>query len=332
MEELGNPDTTALDYWLNWRFLLCAIWVLTPMVLSFYMIWRYEYLEGLKAEGSETPINTSQFLHGDEAWMPCVKEIHPIWLLLFRVFAFFLLLVAVVSDVVIHGSDLFFYYTQWTFVLVTIYFAFASVFSIYGCYKYHQTCSTVNTVTIDTEKGIYAPLTYGNGLGVMKDPDDCHPRKYSLRNATMWRYAFQIMFQMTAGSVMLTDCVYWFLIFPFLTLAEYKMSFLTIVAHSLNLVMILGDTALNSLPFPWFRISYFVLWTGFYTIFEWAVHVCVSTWWPYPILDLSSPLSPVWYLIVAVLHLPCYGIFALLVNTKFYMLSTWFPRSYRCLR
>ncbi|KAM7506604.1 hypothetical protein LguiA_017057 [Lonicera macranthoides] len=335
MQLLGVPDTTTLSYWLNWRVLLCAIWVLLPMFISLFVIRKYEYLDDSESDREGAQQERARFLYGDEAWRPCVKEIHPIYLMVFRIIAFGLLLWAIVADVVIHGGDLFFYYTQWTFTLVTIYFAFGSVLSIYGCLQHYKTCSTVNghNVRIDAEKGFYVPLTSGetgNAVGMVKDV--VHQGKsYVLQNAALWCYAFKIIFQMTAGSVMLTDSVYWFVIFPFLTIKEYKMSFLTVTAHSLNLVLLLGDTALNSLRFPWFRITYFILLTGFYVIFEWTVHIVASTWWPYPFLDLSAPYAPLWYLVVAVLHLPCYGIFALLVKTKYYMLSTWFSQSYQCL-
>lgn len=82
----------------------------------------------------------------------------------------------------------------------------------------------------------------------------------------------------------------------------------------MNAILILGDTALNGMVifdspfllffpsfqylfslvskkyhrvctnvsmqrFPWFRISYFVLLTGVYVIFEWIVHASVSMWY-----------------------------------------------------
>lgn len=40
-------------------------------------------------------------------------------------------------------------------------------------------------------------------------------------------FLFYCYKQMTAGSVMLTDSVYWFVIFPFLTIKEYNMNFVS---------------------------------------------------------------------------------------------------------
>uniref|UniRef100_A0A803QJ03 Reverse transcriptase Ty1/copia-type domain-containing protein n=1 Tax=Cannabis sativa TaxID=3483 RepID=A0A803QJ03_CANSA len=132
---------------------------------------------------------------------------------------------------------------------------------------------------------------------------------------------------MNAGAVMLTDSVFWFIIVPFLTIKDYNLSFMNVNLHSFNAILLLGDTALNCLQVPAFRITFFILWTGAFVIFQWIIHACVSFWWPYPFLDLSSPYAPVWYLLVAVMHIPCYGSFVLIVKMKRYLLTKWFPLS-----
>ncbi|EPS62686.1 hypothetical protein M569_12103, partial [Genlisea aurea] len=134
--------------------------------------------------------------------------------------------------------------------------------------------------------------------------------------------------QMTAGAVMITDVVYWIVIFPFMSLRDYEMNFLTVVTHALNIVLLLGDAVLNRLRFPWYGISYFVMLTGIYVIVQWIIHACISIWWPYPFLDLSEIHATLWYMIVAVMHIPCYYIFMGLVEVKQRMLSRYFPGSY----
>ncbi|CAH2080526.1 unnamed protein product [Thlaspi arvense] len=173
-----------------------------------------------------------------------------------------------------------------------------------------------------------------------------------------------------AGAVTLTDCVFWFVIYPFLTSDDYRLNFMDVCLHSLNAVFLLGDAVLNSLRFPFFRISYFILWTGAFVTFQWILHACVSMWWPYSFLDLSSPYAPIWYeytipysyeyvqaelfiqatclfrwdvcpcgwyyswklcqwyVAVGSMHLPCYGIFALVVRMKHFCLSRLFPDAF----
>ncbi|KAF3637355.1 putative tRNA (adenine-N(1)-)-methyltransferase catalytic subunit TRMT61A [Capsicum annuum] len=331
MQIQTTADTTDLSYWLNWRFLFCAIWVLTPTVAAVIILWKYERSVNIIQESDSRGDcqKSSLLLYFDKAWRPCVKRINPICLAAFRVSALALVTLVIVSDFVVHGGDIFFYYTQWTFALTTIYFWLGSVLSIYGCYQYNKANISISKIQMDMEQGLLESLVstdYTNGVKIVNNVDY---KGILLVPEIIGRcsYLFQILFQMAAGAVMLTDSVYWFVIFPFLTVKNYDFNIFTVVTHSLNAVLLLGDAALNSLWFPWFRMSYFVILTGVYVIFQWIVHACVSLWWPYPFLDLSLKYSPVWYLLVALLHIPCYGIFALLVRLKQYVLLRWFPQS-----
>ncbi|XP_038716665.1 uncharacterized protein LOC120010053 isoform X2 [Tripterygium wilfordii] len=328
MQLIVSADMTALSYWLNWRFLLCAIWVLTPTILALFVIGKYEGQNHRKSEQGKAQQEAINALHIDEAWRPCLRGIHPIWLLAFRVISFCWLFASLVDKVLISAPSIFFYYTQWTFTLVTIYFGLGALLSIYGCFQYHKISSrdlNEHHVSIDAEQGYYTPLTCQERTDVpeVRKDEEIHVSQ-AIRTSS---YVFQVIFQTSAGAVMLTDCIYWSIIYPFLTIKDYDLSFMTVNMHTLNAVLILGDTVLNCLPFPWFRFAYFVLWTSAFTIFQWILHACVSIRWPYPFLDLSSPYAPLWYLVTALLHIPCYGLFALIVRTKHYLLWKWFPPS-----
>lgn len=325
---LLNEDTTSLSYWLNWRVLLCAIWVLTPMSFASYLIWIYEHLEhsDFDRESEEVTIGTSW----NRVWSPCMREVPLSFLMAFRIMSFCLLLVAITFDVAVHGLDIFYFYTQWTFMLVTVYFLFGSLLSIYGCYQDFKINSVANALMgPDPESGTYMPLASEKSMkDKLAKSLEYKNKSQSTRIFQIVSHTYEILFQITAGSVMLTDVVYWCVIFPFLTIANYEMSFLTVVAHSLNAVLLVGDALLNSLRLPWYRISYFILWTGIYVIFQWIVHASVPLWWPYPFLDLSKPYAPLWYLVVALMHLPCYGIAVLIVKFKECMFTRWFSQSY----
>lgn len=108
-----NADTTIHSYWLNWRFLLCCIWVLTSMVFAAILISKYEgprIPKNRSSQGQET--ESPGLLYQDEVWRPCLKTIHPTWLLAFRVFAFLILLLLLILNVTVDGGDIFYYYTQ----------------------------------------------------------------------------------------------------------------------------------------------------------------------------------------------------------------------------
>ncbi|KAI7739556.1 hypothetical protein M8C21_014560, partial [Ambrosia artemisiifolia] len=310
MEITFVSDSTSLSYWLRWEFFFCLLSVLTSIIIASILIWKFE-----SSNNSERAYS----LYDGEAWIPCVKGLSPIWLMAFRIGASCLLLAASIADLATHGTNLFFYYTQWTLILTILYFVFGSLLSACGCMRQHKTCNASRHT--DAEKGMYAPLTKAGTDNAVNELGEC----YFSQAAAHWGYIFQIIYQITAGAVMLTDGVYWLVIFPFLTIVDYEMSFLTVVVHSINLVLLLGDTAMNSLGFPWFRISYFILFTAIYVMFEWIVHAFAATWWPYPFLNVSEQFAPMWYWMVAVLHLPFYAMFAGLVKTKYFILSRWFP-------
>lgn len=108
-----TTDTTASSYWLNWRFLLCAIWVLVAIVISFLLIWRYEGSRNkYRKRASEEQGEAAGCLYEDESWGTCLKSVHPIWLLAYRICAFCAMLALLLADAISHGGGIFTFYTE----------------------------------------------------------------------------------------------------------------------------------------------------------------------------------------------------------------------------
>ncbi|KAI4329825.1 hypothetical protein MLD38_028168 [Melastoma candidum] len=233
-----------------------------------------------------------------------------------------------------YGYSVFMYYTEWTFGLVMIYFAVGSVVSAYGCWLYYFPSPYLETIANgfsrqDMEDGANGPtITYReeeiNGAKLMQ----LYTQKQILERAGFWGYLMQIVFQAAAGAVVFTDIIFWCLIVPFLSTVRLGLNPLMGCMHTMNAFFMLLDTSLNSLSFPWFRISYFVLWTAIYVIVQWVIHACGYTSWPYPFLVLSTPWAPLWYFCLAVISLPCYVIYALIVRAKYNLFPKWFHQSF----
>lgn len=110
MELDATANSTTVSYWLNWRVYLCAVPVLVSMVLAFLVIWKHESSRNFTFGKGEN--QQERALSGDEAWKPCLKDIHPVCLLAFRVIAFSSLLVSLIAKIHINGGVIFYYYTQ----------------------------------------------------------------------------------------------------------------------------------------------------------------------------------------------------------------------------
>lgn len=88
-----TANTTTSSYWLNWRVLLCCIWLLLTLIFASTLISKHEGFRRRRDENEEDQQDSAGTLFEDETWKPCLKGIHPAWLLAFRVVAFFVLLV-----------------------------------------------------------------------------------------------------------------------------------------------------------------------------------------------------------------------------------------------
>ncbi|EXB44440.1 hypothetical protein L484_013858 [Morus notabilis] len=217
----------------------------------------------------------SGHLRGSQLWRSCWKEVHPKWLLLTRLLSFLVLAGFLAWDVVEWDATIFLYYTEWTFALVIVYFGLGIIVSAYGCWLSSNQPHPENEETIDfLRSGIEETRTETSNAHKAKEIKvGIKLQSQEIRKkAGFWGYLMQISFQTCAGAVILTDIVFWCVIVPFLSNARLGLN----------------------LPFPWFRLSYFVLWSCLYVIFQWVIHACGFSWWPYPFLELDTPWAPLW--------------------------------------
>ncbi|KAJ8748684.1 hypothetical protein K2173_008129 [Erythroxylum novogranatense] len=322
-----------LIYWYDF---ICFGIVVGAYIGSLWVLWRKEFA----ARRDNNTIHDSLLVDGglprnhvgsSQLWTTCWKSVSPLWLLLTRFISFVIMAALLTLDIINWGPSVYIYYTEWTFTLVMVYFALATVISTYGCWLSTSKVSYENgTMNGDREEGgtltsiIYRAKEI---RGVIK-MQSRHAEEAVRHRAGFWGYLMQTVYQTSAGAVILTDLVFWCIIVPFGSNAHLHLNLLMGCMHSLNAVFLLIDTALNNLPFPWFRIAYFVQWSCVYVVFQWVIHACGLTWWPYPFLELDLTWAPLWYFVLAVVHIPCYGFYALLVNAKHSIFPKLCPSCY----
>ncbi|XP_011079496.1 uncharacterized protein LOC105163000 isoform X2 [Sesamum indicum] len=299
MDNSDAKEILGLKYWLQWQVLVCALILLLTTALAILLLRK----RGSRERASLKP---------PDLWTPCWRNLHPRWLLFYRAFAFIAMAYLLYQTVAAFGFFVFFFYTQWTFALVMVYFALATIVSIQGCRIYArkplaQTGERDKFIKKDSEdidSGKPSVSKQRKSKGVIKL--EFHHNPTPTEQLGFLENLLQIIYQTCAGAAMLTDIVFWCLLLPFMTGEDFQLT----------------------LPFTWFGLVYFVLWSCAYVVFQWVLHACCFTWWPYPFFDLSTPWAPLWYLALGLVHIPCYGLYVLLKKAKNAAFSTMFPQKF----
>ncbi|KAF5732058.1 hypothetical protein HS088_TW18G00747 [Tripterygium wilfordii] len=189
-----------------------------------------------------------------QLWTSCWRGVHPGWLLATRLLSFLIMAGFLSWDIVKWDATIFVYYTEWTFALVMVYFALGTVVSAYGCWvisnnspsRGGETNGFLKTDVEESSKAATIAYRENEIKGKIKLQSH-HAEEEFQQRAGFWGYLMQISYQTCAGAVILTDVVFWCVIVPFLSNAHLGLNVLMGCMHTLNVVFLLIDTALNSL-------------------------------------------------------------------------------------
>ncbi|TYI69392.1 hypothetical protein E1A91_D08G152300v1 [Gossypium mustelinum] len=323
-----------------WYDCICFGIVAAAFLGSLWVLWRKEAASRCEDDSVYESLLAAQqdadgFVHAtptahvgsNQLWTSCWKGVHPGWLVLTRFVSFAALAGFLSWDIVDWDASIFVYYTEWTFALVMVYFGLGTVISAYGCWVCLNTPLPENGARAEFLKSDVEESRTENSV-TYKENNVRDKFRLQSQRAGFWGYLMQTIYQTCAGAVILTDIVFWCVIVPFLSNSHLGLNTLMGCMHTLNAVFLILDTLLNSLPFPWFRLAYFVQWSCLYVVFQWVLHACGFTWWPYPFLELNTPWAPLWYFALALVHIPCYGMYALIVKAKNSILPRLFPHAF----
>ncbi|EFJ11407.1 hypothetical protein SELMODRAFT_126260 [Selaginella moellendorffii] len=269
--------------------MLCIVEVALVVCGSIALIWKYERFGtrcAWNAARREVTVGVGSvdFVADGDVWAACAGALHPGWLLAFRALGFVYFLPILVYDLCFHGVFSYRFYTQWTFTLTVVYFALASLVSGKGmfCNRGRET---------DTAQSVSLLKGSPEEAGVSSPRASTAPEE---TNAGCLGYLLQILFQISAPAVLLTDAMFWLVLVPLVIPSGFRNNFLNINVHGINALFILTEFMVNTMPFPWFRCAYFTLWSVAYTLFLWIMHATGVSWWPYPFLDITTASAPIW--------------------------------------
>lgn len=313
----------------HWPFAVCIAGVSCFAIVAILLLRKYEgaKVSVPRKDDMEDPsvvgIVPVGYLCREELWSSCGGALNPNWLLLFRALCVVYLLPILLYNVVLKGGVVFLFYTECTFTLLIVYFALAFRQSLLHYLRIRPSESTVDQIT-SSESLLNGDLEAGDG-GIGKTVDvSTHPLPFArLRGRDMQEdagvegYVTQCVFQTVLPAAVLTDLVYWGLLIPLFLPSHFYHSFVDINMHAVNLVLLTIEFALNSLRFPWFRISYFILWSSAYCFMQWTVHSTgITRFWPYPFMNVDTPYAPAWYLAIIFFHGICAALCLLLALAK----------------
>lgn len=317
-------STVGVDYWMKWQVPVCGLIIAIPAAVAIKSIKARTRNGGEEAQN----LNDSLLL-----WVPCWRKLSPKWLLLYRALAFISMAYLLYQMLLFSGLFGFYFYTQWTFTLVMVYFAIGTIVSAQGCLMSTDKASAENAEkdkflkngSKGNESGAALGSRRGKGSTNLQNHDSYDEAR---RGPGLLGSLMQIVYQTSAGASVLTDLVFWFILVPMMSGKQFELTLLIGCIHSLNAIFLVIDSLLNALPFQWFGFAYFVLWSVTYITFQWMLHACGFTWWPYPFLELSTPWAPLWYLGLAIIHVPCYAVYLVLVKAKNSIFSKLFPQTF----
>ncbi|GAB2262777.1 hypothetical protein Droror1_Dr00003774 [Drosera rotundifolia] len=311
--ESEQTRVLGVEYWLNWQVGACALIILIPSTVAAAIAAKR--IRNKRGGGRDSDHDDGDGLRRSDLWVPCWSNLSPVWVLVYRVFAMAIMGWILYLMVLFDGLWSFNFYTIWTLTLLTAYFGVGAIISAQGCMTYLRSSVEVGETDelLKNKEGM-------NGL----QEHGCHDK--AIGWAGYLGNMMHITYLTCAGAVLMTDIVFWCVLVP--TQAGIELNLLIISMHSLNAVFLLGDSALNSIPFGWFGFIYFFLCGAIYVTSQWILRIRDPRWWPYPFLDLANPWAPLWYLGLTVFHIPCYGIYVVIMKGKASVCWRLFPNAF----
>jgi len=210
----------------------------------------------------------------------------PLFLLLIRVM-FFLWCIAMVVVALIDKEDQYFwYFTLWSYSLLTVYFGLTSYYSIQERIRRRRG---------DESRPVDEEHSWGSFLG----------------NFT-W-----VLYHISFAMVFYVDLVVWGVLFPYANdeVREKVLNLESYASHGINLFQMMVEFLFNTIPFAFYHTTFGILLLCVYALSSWVIYASTNCW-VYPILDLHWTTAGIWYLSLFILVFVFFGLGHLLHSVK----------------
>lgn len=254
-----------------------------------------------------------------ELWQAGYGSINPYWLLVYRFIIFIYCFSVFIYDA--HRGSLFelTFFTRWNFMLLTTYFGIASYFSFKACSVETKDCQAADDSTLGElclEMGNAQPMENLSVESQLRYLRICKPEE---EKAGPLGYIMQGLYQIILPCSVLVDSVFWVVLYPEAVHDNHAAGLLNFVSyneHGFNLAICVGEFALNSMRYPWFRVAYVLLWSLTYVIFQWIWHDVFGQRWCYSFLVNNVPVAPLWYIGLLLFLFVCFSLWVQLHRMK----------------
>ncbi|KAD3068726.1 hypothetical protein E3N88_36606 [Mikania micrantha] len=215
----------GLEYWLQWQVLVCGLIFLLPALISIRFI----------VKNSNTPTTNSYDL-----WMPYWMNLHPIWLLIYRVFSFISMAYLLYQIVLrfgvfvdfLTGHDLLCVLAMpWELKTIDMLtdqsnkmaIILGTIISAHGCWKLFREHS-ISVPNQERDKFLKKDSSPVEDIMVKDNEPSIKLQMQFNQEAGFWGNLMLNIYQTCAGAVVLTDIVFWCLLLPFQTGDDFKLT------------------------------------------------------------------------------------------------------------
>uniref|UniRef100_A0A5B7BSN0 Uncharacterized protein n=1 Tax=Davidia involucrata TaxID=16924 RepID=A0A5B7BSN0_DAVIN len=165
------------ENWVQWQVLVCALIFVVPCVVAVIILVNRD------RANREPPLNSG------DLWIPCWRNLNPLWLLFYRALAFSFMALLLYQIVASFGAFVFYFYTQWTFALVMVYFGLGTIISARGCWIMYS----LKPLVENEEGDEFLNKTTVNSR--VKQIKGSYNHEEFEQRAGFWEYLMQIIYQ-----------------------------------------------------------------------------------------------------------------------------------------